>query len=49
MGCITAGTVRMGIDIFDKSALQERRIKTLEGSQVDEGFLRETITLYWMD
>ena len=30
-----------GIDIFDKSALQERRIKIYQGSQVDRGFLEK--------
>lgn len=32
-----------GIDIHDKSALEERRIKTFKGSQADEIFLKEVI------
>ena len=32
------------IDIYDKSALQERRIKIYQGSQVDKDFLDKTIT-----
>jgi hypothetical protein len=32
-----------GIDIFDKSSLQERRIKTFTGSQIDKYFLNETL------
>jgi hypothetical protein len=32
-----------GIDIYDKSRHQERRIKTLQGSQVDEAFLHEVV------
>jgi demethylmacrocin O-methyltransferase len=34
-----------GIDIFDKSTLQEPRIKTLKGSQVDEDFLQEAMNI----
>lgn len=32
-----------GIDIHDKSPLEESRIKTFQGSQVDEGFLKSVI------
>ena len=32
-----------GIDIFDKSCHQERRIKIFRGSQVDEPFLDEVV------
>jgi demethylmacrocin O-methyltransferase len=32
-----------GIDIFDKSAIEEWRIKTFKGSQIDEAFLQKTI------
>jgi hypothetical protein len=32
-----------GLDIFDKSALQENRIRTFKGSQVDKDFLNEVI------
>jgi hypothetical protein len=32
-----------GIDIYDKSRLDERRIKTFRGSQVDERFLRAVL------
>jgi demethylmacrocin O-methyltransferase len=32
-----------GIDIFDKSALQEKRIKTFKGSQIDKDFLNKTL------
>jgi len=32
-----------GIDIYDKSALQEKRIKIYQGSQVDKDFLDKTI------
>jgi len=32
-----------GIDIYDKSANNERRIKTLSGSQVDDGFLERVV------
>ena len=33
-----------GIDIFDKSGLNESRIKTLQGSQTDEKFLRRVVS-----
>lgn len=32
-----------GLDIYDKSALQESRIKTFKGSQVDKEFLNEVV------
>ena len=32
-----------GLDIFDKSLHEERRIKTFRGSQVDEAFLQEVV------
>jgi demethylmacrocin O-methyltransferase len=32
-----------GIDIYDKSSLQERRIKIFQGSQIDQDFLDKTI------
>ena len=31
------------IDIYDKSSLQEKRIKIYQGSQVDEGFLKNVL------
>lgn len=34
-----------GIDIFDKSALEEWRIKTFKGSQSDADFLRKTVNI----
>jgi hypothetical protein len=30
-----------GVDIYDKKALEEERIRTFQGSQVDEAFLRK--------
>jgi demethylmacrocin O-methyltransferase len=33
-----------GIDIYDKSALEERRIKTFRGSQTHEAFLRDVVS-----
>jgi demethylmacrocin O-methyltransferase len=33
-----------GIDIYDKTLHDERRIKTFKGSQVDEGFLRDVVS-----
>lgn len=35
-----------GLDIFDKSALDEPRIKTLKGSQADEQFLKSIVDQY---
>lgn len=32
-----------GIDIYDKSGLEEKRIKTFRGSQIDENFLESVI------
>jgi demethylmacrocin O-methyltransferase len=40
--CFPFGKV-FSFDIFDQSALQERRIKIFQGSQVDAGFFDKVI------